>query len=451
MQRHISEGRSAQYYALIEPLNEPEEGEEDRGAPLLIDAIPVDGAKNYLESGADLPSLDFLLAYAEEGRGPTDQPLYETIQLITLSDTPSNGAIPVSTAVLDDRGDGEREQLFMTIEKMSPQDVEVCGTIGRFSVGKPASEAGIRKLLKNAEAGAPHGIAIYDVGQANFNAVVDCNEHPRLFFDFGRPIGLKARTKPLLVNFNPLAFNHAEPVVLSHLDQDHWLFAVESGRAAWDSTEKYWKTAPKYRDSALQRKWIVRLPEGVLYWGSHIHFLRTLASNGSLFVWPEGSVHIQGASIGIWSCSPSAGSPNTQSYLKNNSSLALRVESARAVAVLCGDAEYGSFDSNALDGVTAVVAPHHGGYIQFGATPNVRGPGRMVLSTYENAYPSVPHDQTIADALNNGWFVTRTDARHSCGRCGNVHGHKYIPLAGTQPECGCGVVTSAQICLPHVQ
>ncbi|WP_147427800.1 hypothetical protein [Stenotrophomonas sp. SMYL8] len=455
MSNSDSAERRIQYYALFEPTEVLEDGRWNPEAQVLVDAIPVPTAEALAGVEGMPRSIDFLLGSVPAGSVPVQWQSDAAWHLITLTGTPTEDAIPMSTAVLGPNAEGQDLTLFLTIQNMSSHDVSITGKIGTFLAGKEAAPGTIEELLDRIDAESIHGVAIYDVGQASFSALVDELEHPHLFFDIGRPLGFNAYTRPMLPAFDPLVFapsdTYPQPIILSHLDQDHWLFAVQSGAAVWDPAAGYWKTTPIYRQAALERVWVVRLPLGILYGGSHIHFLLELHSLGILLVWPEACASIQSGDISIWQCTPSVGAPATQRYMKNNTSLALRVDSAHSAAVLCGDADYGSFAPGVFVGVTAVVAPHHGGCIQFGATPNVRGPGRMVLSTYENAYPSVPHDQTIADALNNGWFVTRTDARHSCGRCGNVHGHKYIPLAGTQPECGCGVVTSAQICLPHVQ
>ena len=67
----------------------------------------------------------------------------------------------------------------------------------RSFLSEAAETSQVEAALRSVDVSL-HGVAVYDVGQANFNALVDQYEHPRLFFDFGRPIYIKGFSLSLI-------------------------------------------------------------------------------------------------------------------------------------------------------------------------------------------------------------------------------------------------------------
>lgn len=467
MPRYKSEERSAQYYALFEPTDILESGRWNLDAPVLIDAMPVASAESFATMDEAPDNVDFLLL-SVDAREVEDYELSDEEYargedawcLITLSNRNFDGAISVRTLPIGDgSGEGSRpERLYMSVQKDETGRAATSSNNLRSFLSEAAETSQVEAALRSVDVSL-HGVAVYDVGQANFNALVDQYEHPRLFFDFGRPIYIKGFSSPALDNFNPLVFSKSwksnEPVVLSHLDQDHWHFAFKSGVARWDKSKGAWIVNPVYRRTARERPWVVRLPPSTVALGaSHLHLLLSLKSRklaggaSALHIWNSNWPDISVGSVVIHRCNPGPNTPNTPAYLKNNTSLALRVESDHARVLLTGDADYPSIPSSAKQDLTGMVAPHHGGEVTANSTPAGVGPGRMVFSTFNGAYPGNPSSQSSSEAQLAGWIVTQTNWRSYCSRCQKQHGHKYIPLLAAPPRCGCTHVEHAQICLP---
>lgn len=139
--------------------------------------------------------------------------------------------------------------------------------------------------------------------------------------------------------------------------------------------------------------------------------------------------------------------------------LLLNVTDSRAVrarlgdlyqwVLLCGDADYTSIPDCYKQGLTGLVAPHHGGAITPGSTPNAVGHGRMVFSTYKGCYSNVPSSDTAAEARKMGWRISETSDRRKCNRGHCVRGNRLIRL-GCTPECGCGKVVANCLCLSQL-
>jgi hypothetical protein len=185
---------------------------------------------------------------------------------------------------------------------------------------------------------------------------------------------------------------------------------------------------------------------------SHLHFALTLAesqlSTGQrvLHIWPERKQSVRVGAVTVFKCSNRKGGGATPKYLRNNESLGLHVQQGSTRALLCGDADYPSIPPRFLRELTGMVAPHHGGATTAGTMPAAVGHGRMVMSTYESAYPGIPHKDVLQEARRSGWSVARTDDRFDCTRCGARHGHRMIRLGAT-PLCRCDRIPRAQLCI----
>ncbi|MDR0216766.1 MAG: hypothetical protein LBJ15_22550 [Comamonas sp.] len=294
-------------------------------------------------------------------------------------------------------------------------------------------------------------VAVYDVGQASMCAVVDSAEHPLIFFDLGWPASFNKISKPS-TDFAPLkAGRPMAPVVLSHLDWDHWAFAHASGRATWNSQLGAWTTTPKYRAEALSRKWLLRRPKYASHslGPSHIHFIQELGANGVLQFWPSKRKRLNLGAVTIFPCNPQKGSKKSAAFLRNNQGLAMLVTHKTGARVLLpGDADYPSIPTFATKGLTGLVASHHGGKVQSGSIPNAVGHGRMVMSVHGGCYPSIPHADTTDEAEQKGWQILRTDDRCNCFRSSKPFscGNRLIRLDVT-PMCTCMRIPNHCACI----
>lgn len=314
--------------------------------------------------------------------------------------------------------------------------------------------------------GEPHsideygGIAVYDVGQANLCAVVDMNEHPILFFDLGWPLPFNKRSARPHGPFDPFILDAPDtktPIVLSHLDWDHWGFAYKSGQARYDNKRGFWKSEVSYHDEIMSRPWLMRRPRFHRHklGPSHIHLVLTLSQTPledltpALKIWPAKRSRMDWGACTIIRCSPEPGTITTPAFLRNNESLALMAASTSSQykVLLCGDADYPSIGASYKRSLTGIVAPHHGGSVTPWSIPPASGVGQMVMSTYPGCYSNVPSVNTETEARDKGWEIRKTcNRRHCHGSCDN-NGNQLIELGPYQPECGCGQVPRGGLCL----
>lgn len=310
-------------------------------------------------------------------------------------------------------------------------------------------------------------VAVYDVGQGSFSAIVDEFEHPVMFIDLGWPLpGLNSKSCPVIPTFDPFVFDCEErpaPVVLSHFDWDHWGYAWLSGRAVWDSTTGAWKNPVIYRQRALARPWLVRRPKLKRHelGASHIHFIQKLRSTllpdntRALKIYPGRRSSIPYGPATVIRCSSAWSKRKGSSFLRNNEGLAVHLsnnelDDDKRQVLYCGDAEFGSIALKYRTELTGVVAPHHGGKIEIGdmPTPAAIGINRvMAVSTFTGCYPSVPHAGVEKAALAKGWSWEMTETRNRCPRGHCVRGNLHLPLAPSLVRCQCGRVDASCLCL----
>lgn len=457
-----------EYIATIDAGGVNPDGTVPEGAPLLLDAIPVSALERMSPAALDRPNpevlenLDYLLMQVPSRRlryAQNDEPGWFRIQ-VSDNATGADGEFEVTAPSIGTTEDRENLSLWVNVleDSVSEGYTVLLNDLGRLASYPDASLEDLQDVLGYGSWNDEDGlsVAVYDVGQGNFNAVVDQYEHPLMFFDLGWHTSFHPASKPLTKAFDPfsaLRYEYA-PVVLSHLDLDHWLYAIESGGAIWDASKQYWRTQPNYRQVALERPWIMRRPNPTKHklGGSHIHFVHTLAGTAlskgvsALHIWPSQENFITVGPITIFRCDPPAKPKSQPKYLRNNEALGMQVRQGYARVLLCGDADYPSIPAAFKSGLTGMVAPHHGGAVTSGSMPSSVGHGRLVLSTYENSYPNMPHPSVLQDAPKKGWKIARTDDRFSCTRCKVDHGHRLIRLNQT-PRCTCGVVDSAQLCI----
>ncbi|MCW2858269.1 MAG: hypothetical protein JWR52_3884, partial [Marmoricola sp.] len=212
-------------------------------------------------------------------------------------------------------------------------------------------------------------VAVYDVGQGSASAIVDSNEHPRVFFDMGKPISVFNHTRPLNIpkffscdeekmsDGHP-AWSHA-PIVLSHWDYDHWAGVLKS---AWVKTDKRGHKYAKLTliDGALDRYWIATNQEHLELAPTHMELIRQLLKtvNGTsgqtaLQYWPSNLPYLQFSHGVIVRAKPDEKAETSISSRRNNSGLLMLITPTAASIgltpvglLLQGDARYESIPLN---------------------------------------------------------------------------------------------------------
>lgn len=265
-------------------------------------------------------------------------------------------------------------------------------------------------------------VAVYDVGQANCNAVIDASGRPLIYFDMGWPWSSAAAP----VQVPDLLRGNNAPVVLSHWDFDHWAFALQArGRGGKGVVVK---------PEALERTWIARKPEVTAHrlGPTHIAFAIELLKAGKLLLWPSAWQVLNATGLRLIACKPKGAALSD----RNNSGLAMRVQHVGEAGVgdvlLTGDADYASIsnvDSAALDGLTGLVVPHHGGATITSPPAPALSYSPAVISSHERSTYGHPKAAVIFSCISAGWGIACTLDR--CSICG---GTKLIPT-GCFPGC----------------
>lgn len=466
------------YVGTIDTACANPDGSFPENAEMILDVIPVDlldqfsGRLNHIrEQGlGEGEEVGFLLlrvgANVPQARRRLETGKYFQI---TVTRLPQQGddwfeSIPLQLG----NDNNENSPLYVRFEENPPRKhlVETLEVIACFS-HLPDMENQDTFVLGENEIAA---VAAYDVGQASMNALVNGVEHPVMFFDFGWPAKFNTASIPeTSVYFNPLSSNiiparGPAPVVLSHLDWDHWAYAYKSGRARWNKTIGAWITVPIYRADALKRPWLMRRPQFTSHklGPSHIHFVDTLSKTKlhsgamALNFWPKGKRTLNLGGCTIFSCNPVSGSRRAPSFLRNNQGLGMLIfdKQSGARTLLPGDADYPSVPHFAKQRLTGLVATHHGGKVTPGSIPNATAHGRMIFSVFPGCYSNIPHGDVEDEAYQKGWRIALTSDRVDCFRsiapekqiqCGS----RLIRLAQT-PQCGCNGIPEGCLCIARL-
>jgi hypothetical protein len=303
-------------------------------------------------------------------------------------------------------------------------------------------------------------VAIYDVGQGNCNAVVDKNEHPRIYFDLGWAPNFHAKSRPKQQpNFFACERRATPPVVLSHWDMDHWCYAIKSSsfNAGSLTTRHEWKP------EALRRFWIARAPRknGHKLGPLTMAFYRALAGTyllpglSAVLLWPESVKRIPFSAGWLEACHPSVGELDD----RNNNGIAMfvRPNSKTPAILLTGDASFPSIPSvsgSRKTPLAGMVAPHHGARVSGLKVPKPKKGtlARLVMSVGEHNSYGHPKQDAIDAYNNSGWQSSRTQDRFDCG-CGggslsHRHGNTLLKFSDEpDPQCGCRCVPDGSLCL----
>lgn len=451
------------YIAAIDTSCVNPDGSIPENAELILDAIPESLLRNFSAQGlGEDDELSFFLVKVFSGSSNI-RSLIEAGNYLLISVTNSSklGDDWLRAEALSwGRETNDQLELFVRFDEAIPDDelLNSFHKIAKFS-NKPDMKDSTPFELYNQ----PTALAVYDVGQASFSAIVDEYEHPKYFFDFGWPANFNKGSIPDTHNdFDPISCDRSDisenaPVVLSHLDWDHWGFAYESGTPKWDVTLGVWKTEAVYKEKALSRPWLMRRPNLKRHklGPSHIHFVYALSrtkltsTSNALNFWPE---RVSLLNIGggiIFKCYPKKHVLKKPAFLRNNEGLGMLINGYGAKVLMAGDADYPSVPAYAKRNLTGIVAAHHGGKVTEGSIPNALGHGRMIFSVYPGCYSNVPDENVRNEAREKGWQIAQTSDRINCFRssikriqCGN----RLIRLS-TTPLCICKAVPNHCICI----
>lgn len=385
-----------------------------------------------------------------------DQADEETWMVIRFTLVTESGESDDSAYLYPQAGpDGQRQ----TLKLLSAQPLEARRALRRLNSfarlkGIPAAKKKkISQIFSDALARARDpAVVVYDVGQANWNAVVevgDCLDRPPapvLFFDCGVPFGRHYSTLPSPI-IDPFANASPEvPVILSHWDMDHWAGAA-LGQPLYGKRGIIINWLP----TALDRTWIVpnqgRKATGQKISPTAWRLALALHRRGKLIVWPTLLNRVNLPQAGnIVKCVPA---PNVHGK-NNNSGLALIVKTASvdgtdALTILPSDADYASLAINYPELYTSgmcftgLVASHHGADL-VGAPPQAATDLSKLAVSHGSRYGH-PTAASLAAHAAAGWssqFQT------------HVRRHRMLPGAVSQDSGSVVLGTSWLVSHVHV-
>lgn len=396
---------------------------------------------------------------------------------IEVTDWKSNEGIPatfLSLAADRERGASPRVRISM-IAKLPDAKAAALDTF--FAARGLARGTGldIKELLEERlrEFDDELHIAVYDMGQANCNAIVNCYEHPLVFFDLGWPIQANNVTipsqKPDLFVCESGKRDSAAPVILSHWDWDHWAYAIDS----WKYSAKTKSAIIKWNPVAIARNWIVPRPIkshklGPSHWALFAELLRTRVPSRkrALTMWPNGVQELAFSRGLLVHCSPPKGAPAD----RNNTGLALfvskRINARKTEAILLpADAEFSSIpllekvrkkkDTGHVPlTLVGLVASHHGGKINVYAIPKASISGaRLAVSSGSGNQYGHPNKQALENYTYRGWknhalTQTRVICANHSAKTTHVSNSIVLSFTGAaKPACGCKKVQKGFLCL----
>lgn len=457
--------RPVEYVAIADIPATHSDGSLPENPVIVLDAIATDVLDRIARSGNALTNegraaADFFLLALTSKRAEIMAAVESGTYLritVRVGRPQGDDEIAAQAATINDLGEIPQD-FAVRIERRPPsrKHLQTLAELSEFKLVPDADERSLEKFY--VAPGKAASLAVYDVGQASMNAVVDKHEHPLVFFDLGWPLSFNAKSIPVTkADFDPLLVRPDQvKIVLSHLDWDHWGFALESGKATWDKAQGIWKTEPHYRPAAIGSPWLMCRPKFKRHklGPSHIHLVQTLDASGNLHFWPQRATKKVLGQVTVFKCKPVPGiSPGkrTPAFLRNNEGLGMLVSDAsgRATTLLPGDADYPSVPRFAKQNLSGLVATHHGGKVTPDSVPDALGHGRLIVSAFDNCYSNIPSHEVLEEAKLKGWRVTCTNERKACFRAASKQfdcGNRLIRLS-TTPHCGCNAVPALCACI----
>jgi hypothetical protein len=454
------EGRRS-FVALVEV--ERDDSDDEGGGWVVFDAFALDKVQE--QSGRLVDDGDALAAFRAPLKATLQRfPALEVVTggwvLIVVSAQAHGDALIAEVVLFGDSREGEQAppQVSITLLESLASEDTVGLTRNSMLMGARRSPSNLISAMLNVPLdfdGPGEGctyVAVYDVGQGNCNAIINDDEVPLIFFDFGWAPNFHAKSRPPQIpNFAFRDEAVTAPVVLSHWDMDHWCYAIKASafNPASLTTKHEWKP------EALRRFWIARAPQILEHQLGPLsqNFFAALQANkllpslSSILLWPDGVERIPFDAGWLEACS----TPNPRRSDRNNSGIAMFVHPrwADAAILLTGDADFPSIPTVRRRGslrLAGMVAPHHGATISTYAIPlPMPGtPSRLVMSVgSENSYGH-PKREAIDAYIDRGWILSSTQERVDCYWKGvhhgaHVHGNTVLKFDNLDSDPGwCG-------------
>lgn len=265
----------------------------------------------------------------------------------------------------------------------------------------PASRgsAHLRRLLRKLKRSA--GVAVYDVGQGNCQALLDEGRHvPLMYVDFGGGVLYNLKTFPK--DFRGFCFTSQPLIALSHWDWDHWSSAYRFPRAL----DMEW-VAPSVPHKPIQQA-----------------FAADLYARGRLHVWDSSwPSELRGGSMRIERCT---------GRTTNDSGLAVTLYSGALRSRNCllpGDAGYKYIPSvAAAEKFSALCMSHHGGRLHSASYPLPKRNAIAVNSSGPRNSYKHPLFATLVSHLDARWPMPA-----QTGFSGQRPCHVFLPW-GKEPH-----------------
>lgn len=230
-------------------------------------------------------------------------------------------------------------------------------------------------------------VIIYNVGQGLCSAICDENNHPFIYFDFGRGYGRDRCTYPGGMNYDS---THNPPIILSHWDTDHYILINECQEALnckWItcSNVKGPYALKLFTELSARGKLVVISSKISLTWGDII------VGNGT-----RNHKHNDGLSLLLKLKSKEI--YNNKKYKK---------------CLLTGDNKYSVLPTDALNNLDVLLASHHGGtydnVCDASHIPKGTSNGIIIYSygKHEKFLPynnSHKHPSYVEQYRNSGWI-----------------------------------------------
>lgn len=360
--------------------------------------IELTGTKDYIKAlfpNRRISSLEseWMLLYTKESRSEEQLDVY--VNFDVYDGFPNNESVGL-----------ERIILFNELNRSEKQKIK---EIIKATSIKESTQEDVESFLPLFDdVDPPSHVMVYNVGQGNFNAIVNRRNQPLLYFDVGGGCVAYKNTYP--VGFSVCDCSNV-PVVLSHWDMDHIISAF-------------------YHQRLLQSKWLVPKQHNLSIDAKRL--ANALQSKSNLTVWNNNLSVLDFQSISVIRCTGNFKN-------KNNSGLALLFKDLAEKSILLpGDASFNHIPG--LQGflISGLVASHHGSKTGYKQIPVCNTLGMIAYSYGKgNSYPH-PHPDTIKEYTRKNWIYTLNSPNGNIALSNTIsqtHSNCGGELGYTNPGC----------------
>ncbi len=350
-------------------------------------------------------------------------------KLIEVSEEQIDGGVPATR--FDDDNPEESPAVYLRLSNaiISPELTEILLNFTQATDIEDASEGDLFDALERSGHADNPILAVYDVGQANLNAICDGGGVPVLYYDFGRPIGFNHHTSPK--KWHEFCFTYEPPIVLSHWDKDHWL-AARIPHKGWLAR-------------SLERNWIAprqHIPP------SHLALINAIyLHKGRVLFFTQPSIRVGNVELSI------CNGPNTMTdpRERNHCGIALHIFSQTNVvnaALAVGDADFQYVNMKNDVNYVGLVATHHGGKCSASTIPLSAVGGKLAFSFGAQNYYGHPSSRTSESYASRGW-VNQLFTMNRSGQCNGEHiGNIALALTNVKPvPCTPRCINRCSLCL----